>query len=94
MVVGGCELRLLVRGARSLKDKRRAARSIKDRISGMFKVAIAEVGDLDKWQSLVLGVAAVGNEGRHVVDVLEKVVQKVRGNPHADLIDYHIELYT
>ncbi|GIW70708.1 MAG: hypothetical protein KatS3mg102_0250 [Planctomycetota bacterium] len=93
MVVGSCELRLLVRGARSLKDKRRAARSIKDRISALFKVAIAEVADQDKLQSLVLGVAAVGNDGRHVVEVLDKVVAKIRDNPYAELIDHRIELY-
>ncbi|RME70738.1 MAG: DUF503 domain-containing protein, partial [Planctomycetota bacterium] len=55
MVVGGCELRFLVRGARSLKDKRRVARSLKERIAASFGVAVAEVGEQDKWQSLVLG---------------------------------------
>ncbi len=93
MVVGACALRFIVRGARSLKDKRRAARSIKDKLHAAFNVAVAEVGDHDKWQSLVLGVAAVGNDGRHVVELLEKVVNKVRYHPQAELVDHRIELY-
>jgi uncharacterized protein YlxP (DUF503 family) len=92
VVVGACELRLVVHGAQSLKDKRQAVRSIKDRIASLFNVSIAEVGDQDKWQSIVLGVAAVGSEGAHVRSVLQKVVDKVRGNPHADLVDARIEL--
>ena len=75
-----------------MKDKRQAVRSIKDRIAALFNVSIAEVDDLDKWQSIVLGVAAVGNEGAHVRSVLQKVVDKVRGNPHADLVQHRIEL--
>ena len=92
MVVGACEVRLVVRGSRSLKDKRQAVRSIKDRIAALFPVAIAEVDDLDNWQSIVLGVAAVGNEGPHVRSVLQKVVDKIRDNPHAELVDFHIEM--
>jgi len=94
MVVGACEVRLVVHGSRSLKDKRQALRSIKDRVAELFNVAIAEVGDQDNLQSIVLGIAAVGNEGTHVVSELQKVVDKIRGNPHADLVDFHIELLT
>ena len=93
MVVGGCEVRLVVRGARSLKDKRQAVRSIKDRIASLFPVAVAEVDDLDNWQSIVLGIAAVGNEGAHVQSLLQKVADKIRENPHAEFVDARIDLY-
>ncbi len=92
MVVGACEIRLVVRGSHSLKEKRQAVRSIKDRVAALFNVAIAEVDDLENWQSIVLGVAAVGNEGPHVRSVLQKVVDKIRGNPHAELVDFQIEM--
>lgn len=92
MVVGACELRLVVRGARSLKEKRQAVRSIKDRIASLFHVAIAEVGDQDNLQSIVLGVAAVGSAGPVVRSALQKVVDKVRANPHAELVDFRIEM--
>lgn len=94
MFVGACEVRLVVRGSRSLKDKRQAVRSIKDRIAALFPVAIAEVDDLDSWQSIVLGLAAVGNEGAHVRSVLQAAVDKIRGNPHAELVDFRIDMLT
>jgi uncharacterized protein YlxP (DUF503 family) len=93
-VIGACEVRLVVRGSRSLKEKRQAVRSIKDRIGSLFNVAIAEVDDLDNLQSIVLGIAAVGNEGPHVAAMLQKVVDKIRGNPHAEYVDSRIELLT
>jgi uncharacterized protein len=94
MVVGSARVRLYMRQSQSLKDKRQAVRSIKDRIAGMFNVSIAEVDDQDKWQSIVLGIAAVGNEGTHVKSTLQKVVDKIRANPHASLVDFQIEILT
>lgn len=91
-MIGACELRLVVRGSQSLKEKRQAVRSIKDRIAREFSVAVAEVDDQDHLQSIVLGVAAVGNAGPVVKSVLEKVVNKVRMNPHAELVDHRIEI--
>jgi uncharacterized protein YlxP (DUF503 family) len=94
VVVGACEVRLVVRGSHSLKEKRQAVRSIKDRIASLFPVAIAEVDDLENWQSIVLGVAAVGNESKHVQSLLQSVVDRIRGNPHAEFVDAHIEILT
>ena len=94
MIVGAAEVRLVVRSSRSLKEKRQAVRSIKDRVSSLFPVAIAEVDDLENHQSIVLGVAAVGNDGRHVAGLLQKVVDRIRVNPHAELTDFRIEILT
>jgi len=92
MVVGACEIRLVVRGSHSLKDKRQAVRSIKDRLAELFPVAVAEVDDLENWQSIVLGVAAVGNERGHVRSLLQKVVDKAAGNPHAEYVRSEIRI--
>jgi hypothetical protein len=93
MVVGAARVRLVATGARSLKDKRQVVRSIKDRLPGLFGVAVAEVDDLDKHQSIVLGVSAVSNDGKHVVSVLQKVVERLRAHPEASLIDSEIEVF-
>ena len=47
MVVGILELKIVIRDARSLKDKRRVIKSLKDRIRNDFNVSIAEVGDME-----------------------------------------------
>lgn len=93
MVLGGAKVRLLVRAARSLKDKRRVLRSIKDRLPQLFGVAVAEVGDLDQRQSIRLGITAVGNDGKHVLSVLQKAIDRLRQHPEAELVDSEFELF-
>jgi len=92
MVVGTLELRILVREAQTLKDKRRVIRSLKDRIGHRFPVSIAEVGALDHRQHGHLGVALVSNESRHAAQVLSKVADFVRHSAVAELVDYTIEI--
>ena len=36
-------------------------RAIKDRLKNDFNVSVAEVGDQDVWQSLHIGISAVGS---------------------------------
>ena len=93
MVVGVLEFRILIRESHSLKDKRRAVKSLKDRIAHRFPVSIAEVDALDNRQQAHLGAAIVSNDRRHVEQVLAKVVEFVRKSLVAELMDYSIETY-
>lgn len=93
MVVGTLNLRLAVFAAASLKDKRRVVRSLKDRIRGRFNVSIAEVGALDRHQQAELGVALIGNDGTYVESSLDKIVDYVRRDRAASLVDYEVELF-
>lgn len=92
MIVGTLKVRLRLREARSLKDKRQVVRSIKDRLRNAFPVSIAEVDAQDKWQLMVLGLALVGTEVFQVRTTLEKIVAALRGHPIAELIDYELEV--
>ncbi|MEW6253674.1 MAG: DUF503 domain-containing protein [Planctomycetota bacterium] len=92
MVVGVLRFRLGLFEARSLKDKRRVTRSLKDRIGARHNVSIAEVDDLDHWQAATFGLAMVANESRFVESALSKIVDELRAYPHASLLDYDIEL--
>jgi uncharacterized protein YlxP (DUF503 family) len=92
MVVGSLRVRLLVREARTLKDKRQVVQSIKDRLRGTFNVAVAEVDALDHRQMVVLGFATVGNEARHVRTSLEQVLNALRRHPVAEFIDHELEV--
>ena len=86
MTVGILSLRLLIPGARSLKDRRRALRSIKDRLRNRFNVSVAEVDDPQRWQSAELGVCAVGNDRGYVEGLLDEVVSLVRRDRHVELL--------
>src|SRR3954453_19501647 len=92
MVVGGLRLALVIRGARSLKDKRSALRRILDRVRARYNVSIAEVGDNDVWQRARVGVTAVANDHSFVNEVLDKVVRDVEMLGVADLVGREVEI--
>lgn len=92
MIVGTLQVRLLVREARTLKDKRQVLQSIKDRLTNAFNVSVAEVDALENRQLIVLGLAMVSNETGHVRKALEQVVAALRVHPVAEFLDYELEV--
>ncbi|MFL5246471.1 MAG: DUF503 domain-containing protein [Myxococcales bacterium] len=94
MVVGVLRLALVIRSARSLKDKRHALKRILDRVRARYNVSIAEVGDNDIWQRALVGVTAVANDRSFVNEVLDKVVRDVEMLGVADLVGREMELET
>ena len=93
MLVGTLEARLVIRGALSLKDKRRVVSSLKDRLRSKFDVAVAEVDLQDDRQQAVLGIAAVGSDQAVLDGVLNKVVNYMRRDPGAELADWAIDFF-
>ena len=93
MIVGTLKVRLMVREARSLKDKRQVIKSLKDRLANSFNVSIAEVDALDNRQLAVIGMAMVSNETHHVKTALGKIVEALRVHPVAELLDYEIDTW-
>lgn len=85
MIVGTLKIHLNLRQARSLKDKRRAVKSIKDRLSNEFNCAVAELECQDIVQQIVLGVAVIGSDQRVLESVLDRLAGFVERNPHAEL---------
>ena len=93
MHVGACIVRLRLPENASLKGKRQVRRSIVDRVKNKFDVAIAEVGDLDLWQMLTLGITCVSNDPAHANEMLSKVVDFIEsGGFDAELLGYEIEI--
>ncbi|MBI3723949.1 DUF503 domain-containing protein [bacterium] len=91
MVVGTLEIRILIRQARSLKDKRRVVLSLKDRIRDEFLVSCAEVDRQDSVKEGVLGVAIVGSDHHVLESVLQKVVDFVERDREAELVSSSVE---
>ena len=92
MVVGVLQMRLVLREARSLKDKRRVVKSLRDRIRHEFNVSASEVDALDLKQTAVLGVAVITNSRTFADQVLAKVVDLVRRTGGAELGQYETEI--
>ena len=92
MHIGVCTLHLRLRESHSLKEKRRAIKSIKDRVRNRFNVSIAEVEALDKWQRAILGVVCVSNDAEFTNSVVSNVVDFIDGIRSVELVDYKLEI--
>ena len=92
MLIGILQLDLKLTDALNLKDKRRVVKSLKDKWHHHHNVSVAETADLDHPQHAVMGVALVGNDARHIESTLTKLVEHVRHERLAELLDFQIEI--
>jgi uncharacterized protein YlxP (DUF503 family) len=90
--VGVLEVSLLIRESRSLKDKRRVVRSIKDRVKARLNVSIAEVGDADLRQRADLAAVTVSGDRGHAESVLQDVL-KIVDRAAAERFETRISFY-
>lgn len=92
MFVGVLRLVLTIPGARSLKDKRRVALSLKERLQARLKVSAAEIGSLDNHRVAEIGVAVVSNDAAVCDRVLADAAQMAGTHPDALLSDRRSEI--
>lgn len=92
MVIGICQLDLLIRETHSLKGKRRIVKQIIGRVRNKFNVSIAEVGDQDLWQRSRIGFSLVGNEKRFINSALDKIVDFIETINSAEITNADIEI--
>lgn len=93
MIVGVCTIELYIPGSGSLKDKRSKIKSIIARLRNEFNLSVAEVGDQDRRQSAVLGLACISSDPDYVHGLLLRAVQYVeRERLDCQLVDYSIEM--
>ena len=92
MIIGTLRVRLLLREARTLKDKRQVLQSIKDRLKQSFNVSVAEIEANDNRQMIVLGMAMVGNEAHPLKKALGEIVEALKTHPIAEFLDYELDV--
>ena len=95
MVIGLLTLDLHFPGARSLKDKRQALRSLETRLRNKFNVAVAEVEHQDLWQRARLAVVSVNTDHGHLESTLQQ--RRPREAEHArdiQVLDAQTEILT
>jgi len=91
MIIGCCYIKFYLHESRSLKEKRRVVRAIKDRLKNNFNVSVAEVGDQDNWQSLHIGISAVGSDRPYMDGLMTKVVDAIDRMNLSDITNYKTE---
>lgn len=94
MIVGVLQAELRIEWARSLKDKRSVARSLRDRLSRSYRVSVSEVGAQDIHNTLLLGVAVAGSSAPQVAGVLDTVVHTLASEHDCELVACQRELLT
>jgi hypothetical protein len=70
------EIDLHIPYAQSLKDKRMAIRSLKDRLRKRFNVAVAEVDHQDRWQRAEVGIVSIGPDPTYLENQLALVLEE------------------
>ncbi len=76
----------------SLKEKRKIVKSLIEKSRNRFNVSIAEVADQDVHQKASIGIAAVGNDGRVLNSLLDRIIDFMEALGLADLVSREIEL--
>jgi len=87
MIIGVLHIELFIPESGSLKTKRFAIKSIKDRLRSRFNVSVAEIENSDKWQRASLGIATVSNEPKHVENILDNVMNLIYGDYRVEVLD-------
>ncbi len=93
MTVGVLVLELEVFGARSLKEKRFALKSLLDRLPNQLNVCVAEVRHQDLWQRSEIAVVTVGSSRAVVEATLGKVDRLVERSGQLRVIDQILTFY-
>lgn len=75
--VGIARVVLGIPGARTLKDRRQAVRSVIDRVRHRFEVSVHEVGASDYPGRQTLAIGTVGQDGRLIESILDRVVSAI-----------------
>jgi hypothetical protein len=94
MVIGICQMDILIPENHSLKGKRHVIQKLKERVRQRFNVAISEVGDNDIWQRAQVGFCTVGNDRRHINSSLDKVIDFIEQMHLIEVIRTEMEILT
>jgi uncharacterized protein YlxP (DUF503 family) len=92
VTIGILQIDLRIHGARSLKDKRRVLKSLKQRAHNRFNCSVAEIGQKDQWARARLAFGVVGDDSRHVNTQLNEIARFASNANGAEMLDYQIEM--
>lgn len=94
MPIAYLTLELRIEGAHSLKDKRQAVRSLKDRLRNSFNISVAEVDPTDLWQRASIGIVSISDSRDYLQGLMQNVEReagKLANNVGAEVVDSYLE---
>jgi uncharacterized protein YlxP (DUF503 family) len=78
MPVATLTLELAIEHAQSLKDRRQAVRSLKDKLRDGFNISVAELDEAVVWNRATLGVVAISSSTSYLNGQLQEVEAAAR----------------
>ena len=78
MPVATLTLELAIEHAQSLKDRRQAVRSLKDKLRHGFNISVAELDEALVWNRATLGIAAISGSAAYLAGQLREVEEAAR----------------
>ena len=85
-------MELRIGDALNAREKRKIVRSLKDRWHHHHNVSVAEVDYQEHPQHALMGVVMAGSDAQQLESTLSKMVEEVRRERRAELIDFQIEV--
>lgn len=86
MYAAAIRVELRIRGARSLKEKRRTVKSVIADLRHRFEVSVAEVDHQDLWQRATLGIAIVAPQSGHLDRVINTIERSIRARTDVEVL--------
>jgi hypothetical protein len=87
-------IELAIEHAQSLKDRRQAVRSLKEKLRHSFNISIAELDDALLWNRATLGIAAISRSSSYLVGQLREVesaARRIAVGLGCDIVDIYLE---
>jgi len=78
----------LLEKPKSLKEKRRVVKSLKDKVRARFNVSISEVDSQDLWHRATLGIALVCSDRKQAQTMSDKIIEFIREAKKVEIIEH------
>ncbi len=94
MPIASLTLELAIEHAQSLKDRRQAVRSLKDKLRHGFNVSVAELDDAMVWNRATIGIAAISNSPAYLAGQMREVeaaARRIATGLGCEIIDSFLE---
>ncbi len=92
MIVGSCEIEIIIYDANSLKEKRHVLKSLIERIKSRFNASVAEIDYNDLWNRSVIGVAVVSNKKVLCESMILKIIDFIDNDERVEIINHYLEV--
>lgn len=93
MIVGTCQIEMLIYESNSLKEKRHVIKSIIERIKSRFNASVAEVEYMDLWNRSVIGVSVVSNSKTLCESSMAKIIDFIDNDERVEIINHIMEVF-